>query len=242
MNTMNALLLTAILVLGLSCSGGEENADKTPKKEETTENSTEKKSAELQTGFWVNKKMSKGLPDNIENNYIQLKKEGDNWLISMSCDMETFDAKLEKSDNSFKAKGLTAKLNSEALEINFSNDFECSVIEKKVSYIFVPDCTKKEHLSNVVYFSGNYNSDKGELILSADGGIKGWNKYKSYRFSNVANAPTFVVTDDKNKETAYIIEAKDKNFELYEVLNQEEAFDLEAELKKGKKVISLIRK
>ncbi len=242
MKTLNIIALASIIGLSFSCAGGEKNADNDLKNEEISEKSPDKKPSGLQAGFWVNEKTNKGLPNDIEVNYLQLKNEGDKWSISMPCDMDIFESKLDKTEDSFKAKGFNAKLNGATLELNFDKDFDCTINDKKASYIFVPDCSKKEQLANAVYFSGNYNSDKGEIILSANGGIKGWNNFKSYRFSNVANAPTFVVTDDKNKETAYIIEAKDKNFELYEVLNQEEAFDLEAELKKGKKILSLIRK
>jgi hypothetical protein len=48
--------------------------------------------------------------------------------------------------------------------------------------------------------------------------------------------------DHTESKTAYQLEIRGKNFNLYEVLNQDDALDRDAEIEKGKKVFSVLKK
>jgi hypothetical protein len=142
------------------------------------------------------------------------------------------------------------KKDGEALKVNFDGSelVNCqNVTAKSAKFVFLEGCEEVEQIANAVFFNGKFEGiDENDipfyLKFDLDGTFDGWQDFAKFYVSNKASAPLLVFVNHTETKTAYQLEVKGKNFDLYEVLNQEDALEQDVEIEKGQKVFSVKRK
>ena len=180
--------------------------------------------------------------------YLELKKSGNSWQLSIPCDMETLEISLEQSGNVLKndSEGLSLEFDGKNINVIGDRTSACQTIAK--SYTFVPDCKISENVPEAGFFRGDYKAvdDKGEEFIvnfSPYGMTSGWKNYTAYDFSDITNdnAILFRNPDDDNI-LIVAVEIKDEKIIFYECIRCDDNFELGADLNKAKKLLTLTRK
>jgi hypothetical protein len=207
----------------------------------------------LKAGIWLDEAQLKAADPLAAFLYLKLDKNGESFDLSIPCDMDRQNGKLTSKDGIYESKdipGIKIKPEGEALSVNFEGSelVNCQNIDKKsAKFIFLEGCEDEQQIANAVYFSGKFEgTDENEipfyLKFNIDGSFEGWQAYTRFYLSKDASTPLLVFADNTESKTAYQLEVKGKNFDLYEVVNQNEALNKDTEIEKGKKLFSVIRK
>jgi hypothetical protein len=226
----------------VACNNSEKKED--DKKEDATA---------LKAGIWLDEAQLKAADPLAAFLYLKLDKKGESFDLSIPCDMDRQNGKLTKNGDVYESKdipGIKIKAESDALSVNFEGSelVNCqNVTKKSAKFVFLEGCEEAAQIANAIFFSGKFEgTDENKipfpLKFNIDGSFEGWQDFVKFYISNNASAPLLVFVDHTESKTAYQLEIKDKNFNLYEVLNQEDALNRDAEIEKGKKVFSVLRK
>jgi len=207
----------------------------------------------LKAGIWLSEDQMKAADPTAEFLYLKLDKNGEGFDISIPCDMDRQNGKLTANGDFFESKdipGIKIKPEGGSLNVNFESSslVNCQNIAKKTAkFVYLADCEDPEQIANAVFFSGNFEGSEPsgtpiQIKFNLDGSFEGWQEYARYFISTQASAPLLIFVDHMESKTAYQLEVKGKNFELYEVVNQNDALRKDAEIEKGKKLLTAIRK
>jgi hypothetical protein len=239
----NQILAACLLCLAFTaCNRSEKKGD--DKKED---------SEKLKAGIWLSEAQMKAADPTADFLYLKLDKNGESFDISIPCDMDRQNGKLTSNDGIFESKdipGIKIKPEDGSLNVNFESSelVNCQNIGKKsAKFIFLEGCEDPEQIANAVFFSGRFegtdeNGIPFPLKFNIDGNFEGWQEFVRFYISKDASTPLLVFVDHTESKTAYQLEVKGKNFDLYEVVNQNEALNRDAEIEKGKKLFSVVKK
>jgi hypothetical protein len=239
----NPILAICILCAFIcSCNNSDKKGDE--KKED---------SATLKAGVWLSEDQLKAADPTADFLFLKISKNGENFDLSIPCDMDMYNGKLSSSGDAFESKdipGMKIKKDGEALKVNFDGSelVNCqNVTAKSAKFVFLEGCEEVEQIANAVFFNGKFEGiDENDipfyLKFDLDGTFDGWQDFAKFYVSNKASAPLLVFVNHTETKTAYQLEVKGKNFDLYEVLNQEDALEQDVEIEKGQKVFSVKRK
>jgi len=207
----------------------------------------------LKAGIWLSEEQMTAADPTADFLFIKLDKNGESFDITIPCDMDRQNGKLSAKDGIYESKeipGVKIKPEAELLNVNFEGSelVNCQNISKKsAKFVFLDGCEDEKQIANAIFFSGRFegtdeNGTPFPLKFSIDGSFEGWHEFVRFFISKEASAPLLVFVDHTESKTAYLLEVKGKNFDLYEVVNQNEALNRDAEIEKGKLMFSVKRK